>query len=264
MKITTYAEMEKYALFAAQGKTASAMFLSRGGLGKTQTIKSILAKHKIPHVYKSGFMTVTELVRLFYEHPDDLIVIDDVDALFESERTFAILRQACDTVGNRTVQYASPSHTVADIPKEFPVQATVILLVNDFPDSPAIKAFKTRTICVEFQPSGKEVSERLCQIATSGKISHDPEVLSQFQKLAPVSKMPNFRAYILSAALKTAGMDWQKHLADAMGADPLITAALQSVKHGKTYQDHTQHFQELTGKSARTYSRIISEYKSLR
>lgn len=264
VKVSTFAELSKYVDFFTKGKATAMMIQSVGGVGKTETVKRALKKLGVQHTYKTGHMTVTELVRLFYEHRDELIVIDDVDALFQSERTFSILRAACDTGMDRKVEYASPSYTVADIPQSFSVTSQVLLLVNSFPESPSINAFKTRAVCVEFQPTPEELSKKLHEIVVgSTSVPNDPEVIEAFDMFAPVSKEPNFRAYILSALMKPAGIDWKKHLSESMKVDPLIGAMLRATQERKTFKDRQERFVELTGKSGRTYARLLHEHKEM-
>jgi hypothetical protein len=261
--IRKYEELTQYVEMFATGKAELMILHGVAGLGKTEQVvrklKEVNAKHKVI----DGYLTKTQLIRVLYEHRDDLIVLDDTDNLLQDKSIYGVMRAAFDTGGKRMVSYRSPSPYVADLQETFEITSNLMIITNGMANSPAISAFKSRAICIDFKPTTKEITTKLRAIAhVATKIfPKDEEVLDMFEKLAPISKQPNFRAYLLSAKVKAEGIDWQKHLAEAMVVDPLLSAMIQATESGKNFKSRAAKFEELTGKGARTYSRLLNEYR---
>lgn len=249
--------------FFLEGITPLTIILGSAGIGKTEQVKRKLESRKNV-CYISGYMTKTQFVKTLYEHRDDYIVIDDTDNLFADASIFGILRCAFDTGNERTVDYYSPSPFVGDIPRSFTITAPMLIITNGLKESHAMTAFKSRAICINFKPSILELVNKLKEIVkTSKSIINDADVLALYEKFAPVSAEPTFRAYILSTLLKSKGIDWRKHLRESMRVNPLIGHMITATETHKNHKERVKLFKQLSGKSASTYNRLLKEYREV-
>ena len=69
----------------------------RPGTAKTHIIRQLLEQDiREPYVYKRGHITPLGLFELIAQHPDDVIVLDDLAAMFKSDIACQILLSALD------------------------------------------------------------------------------------------------------------------------------------------------------------------------
>jgi hypothetical protein len=263
VKVKTYEELLKYGEFFLEGKVPLMILSGLPGIGKSEEIKQLTEGRKGVR-YVEGYQTKTQFVKMMYEHPDDFIIVNDTDNLFQDKAMFGMLRVGFDTNDDRHINYESPSPFVADIPRDFRITGNMLIITNGLAESTVMNAFKSRAVCVDFAPTPKEITTKLKSIIlASTTIPKDQEVFNLFERLAPVSKEPNFRAYILSAKLKPKGIDWRNHLAETMKVNPLLSAMVEATQEGKTYKQRAKRFVELTNKSERTYSRLLKQYRGV-
>lgn len=121
------------------------------GVGKTFTVMKTIntyQNHIAPFLSKelnhsvcSGTMTPINLYKFLYENrsKNSILVLDDMDSVFNNETSLNLLKAALDLSENKTIGYYSESHILRreKIPNEFVFEGSVIFLTNiDFKTGP--------------------------------------------------------------------------------------------------------------------------------
>lgn len=113
------------------------------GIGKTYTINRLLEhaenKGQIEFKKVSGYMTATMLYQLLWENrkSNQIIMIDDCDAIFYSDDAANLLKAALDTGDTRVVSYKvsgmgddEEEGADGEIPSEFIYEGRMIFVTN--------------------------------------------------------------------------------------------------------------------------------------
>src|SRR5207244_11565537 len=91
---------------AVAGQYATGLYLfGRPGTAKTHTVRAMLEKViREPYCYQRGHLTPMGLFELIAEHRDDVIVLDDLTAVLDSDVALQILLSALEhpAPGDRT------------------------------------------------------------------------------------------------------------------------------------------------------------------
>src|SRR5262249_35529503 len=77
---------------------ATGLYLfGRPGTAKTHTVRCVLEEEiREPYVYQRGHLTPVGLFELIAEHPDEVIVLDDLVTIFKSDVALQILLSALE------------------------------------------------------------------------------------------------------------------------------------------------------------------------
>lgn len=78
------------------GYAIAAYIAGRTGTGKTFNVLQELRKHEVPWCYQNARVTAMGLFELFREHPEHIIVLDDVPSIFKDKAALQILLAALD------------------------------------------------------------------------------------------------------------------------------------------------------------------------
>ncbi len=95
---------------------ATVLYLfGRPGTAKTHTVKGVLeGEVKEPYVYQRGHLTPVGLFELIAQHPDEVVVLDDLVTVFRSEVALSILLSALEHPKTpdrgRVVKYRRQGH----------------------------------------------------------------------------------------------------------------------------------------------------------
>ena len=85
---------------------ATGLYLfGRPGTAKTHTVRALLEREiREPYTYQRGTLTPMGTIRLNAEHPDDVIVLDDLTAVLDSDVALQLLLSALEhpAPGDRT------------------------------------------------------------------------------------------------------------------------------------------------------------------
>lgn len=110
----------------------SLLLMGEAGQGKTQGVMDTLNASGVEWTGIKGSTSAIGIYKFFYEHRNHaVIVIDDSDAVFESEEAGNILKAAMDTK-ERRITWSKQNNNLQSmgIPSEFVMNARVIIITN--------------------------------------------------------------------------------------------------------------------------------------
>ena len=127
-----------------RGNCPSLIISGPPGIGKTYTVIKVVENYinyiaplmdeELTHDICSGTMTPVNLYQRLYENrsPGSILILDDIDSVFDNERSLNLLKSALDLTPGKTIGYfsESPSLRRQGIPKEFMFYGSVIFLTN--------------------------------------------------------------------------------------------------------------------------------------
>lgn len=140
--------------------------VGRPGTSKTFTVKEELERLGVPFIVRNARMTPMGLFDFLNEHPEHVVVLDDIASLFAQPLALQILMAALD--GNpgepRKVTYKSKDQ---DISFEF---SGGIVAISNVPlrRDPLADAVASRVTQVEHEPSDEEIAAFMRSLASSG------------------------------------------------------------------------------------------------
>jgi hypothetical protein len=130
---------------ALAGSVRAMIVSGPGGLGKSYTVENTLEDYDPEgsvHKINRGYSRATGLYRLLYQnqHKGNVLVLDDIDAIFNDETSLNILKAACDSGRKRVISYLTEGKMLDDetaetIPKSFEYNGSVIFITNKDFDS---------------------------------------------------------------------------------------------------------------------------------
>ena len=143
----------------------AAYLVGRPGTSKTHTVEAELEGLDIPFVLRNARMTPMGLFEFLHDHPEHVVVLDDIASLFKQQAALQILMAALDGDPDqpRTVTYKSKDR---DISFEFTggiVAISNVPLKND----PLANAVASRVVQVEHEPTDEEIAAFMRRLAES-------------------------------------------------------------------------------------------------
>ena len=140
--------------------------VGRPGTSKTFTVKQSLEQELVPWTYRTARMTPMGLFTFIAEHPEHVIVLDDISTLFKSEQALQILLAALDgdPAQPRLITYKSKD-------KSESVWFTgAIIAISNVPlrCDPLARALGSRIVTVEHEPSDHEIAAYIRQLVQKG------------------------------------------------------------------------------------------------
>lgn len=144
----------------------AAYLVGRPGTSKTHTVREELERLEEPWVYQNARMTPMGLFDFIAEHPEHIIVLDDIASLFKNDQAVQILLAALDGKPGeaRTVAYKSK-----DIEQRVLFTGSVIAISNvPLRSDPLARALGSRIVVLEHEPSDDEIAAFIRKLATDG------------------------------------------------------------------------------------------------
>ena len=134
---TIFDDMKKYVNMVIDGEMFALIISGQSGVGKSFKTKKFLEERNLVKdrdyvVYKSK-ASAAGLYMLLYENNGKIILLDDIDSVFDSKDAINTLAGALDTEKNREISWAVARPIGAngqDIPKKFIFTGKVIFLTN--------------------------------------------------------------------------------------------------------------------------------------
>jgi len=122
------------------GDVTSMIVSGPAGVGKTYTIEAILdeaqAVGEVTYKHVNGYSTPVGLFQLLYScrHENTVLVLDDIDSIFDDEISLNILKGALDSKQRRMISWNSKAILLdeegLEMPREFEFCGAVIFITN--------------------------------------------------------------------------------------------------------------------------------------
>lgn len=157
----------------AYGYHVAAYVVGRPGSSKTFTIRQELDRYDRPWVYHNARMTPMGLFSFLTEHPEQIVVLDDIASLFKNEQALQILLAALDGEPGtaRTVTYKSKD-------REEKIQFSgAIIAISNIPlrCDPLARALGSRIVMLEHEPTDEQIAAFMRLLASRGFEDLTPE-----------------------------------------------------------------------------------------
>ena len=157
----------------ALGYHTGCYLVGRPGISKSFTVKEELARSSRPWVTQNARMTPMGLFDFLADHPEHVIVLDDISSLFKNEQALQILLAALDGSpgGPRIVTYKSKDKEV-----RFEFTGSIIAISNiPLRHDPLARALGSRIVMLEHEPTDEEIAAFIRHLASQGYEDMEPE-----------------------------------------------------------------------------------------
>lgn len=151
---------------------ATGLYLfGRPGTAKTHTVRAVLEQDiREPYTYQRGHLTPMGLFELIAEHPDDVIVLDDLTSVLDSDVALQILLSALehpapgDRTRSRVVKYRRQGRE-----ERVAFRGGLICISNrELHDDEMLGAFKSRVHTLHYDPSDAQLGALMLDLAERG------------------------------------------------------------------------------------------------
>jgi hypothetical protein len=151
---------------------ATGLYLfGRQGTAKTHTVRAVLEREiREPYVYERGQLTPMGLFELLAEHPDEVILLDDLAAVLDSDVALQILLAALehpapgDRTRSRVVKYRRQGRV-----ERVSFRGGIICISNrELHDHELLGAFKSRVHTLDYNPSDAQLGALMLSLAELG------------------------------------------------------------------------------------------------
>lgn len=140
----------------AEGYQNGAYLVGRPGSSKTYTVQETLERLDTPWAYRNCRMSPMGLYCLLEEHPEHVVVLDDIHTLFGQDAALQILMAA---LGGRPGQARSVTYTTKDERKSFEFAGGIIAISNlPLGRDPLADAVASRVARLEHEPSDEMIA----------------------------------------------------------------------------------------------------------
>lgn len=151
---------------------ATGLYLfGRPGTAKTHTVRAVLEQDiREPYTYQRGHLTAMGLFELIAEHPDDVIVLDDLTSVLDSDVALQILLSALehpapgDRTRSRVVKYRRQGRE-----ERVAFRGGLICISNrELHDDEMLGAFKSRVHTLNYDPTDTQLGALMLDLAECG------------------------------------------------------------------------------------------------
>jgi hypothetical protein len=206
LRVTTYQELQQWALAFAQGYLNLFILSGAPGLEKSRTLKGLVGPKAC---YIEGNATAFGVYCELFRHRHQPIVIDDVDSIYQEPAGIRLLKALCQSEPVKTVGWLSDARTLdrEGIARRFTTRSPLALIANRWPaNHPGLAAVEDRGLRVSFEPSALEVHSRVAEWYW------DQEIFDFVGAHLHLIERPSMRLYVLAWQMKKAGLDWQRYV----------------------------------------------------
>jgi hypothetical protein len=209
-------DLGHYVRMVAKGVTHGLfIYGAAGGLGKSETVKRVLASEGIVPVLVNSHATPLGLYQTLYKFRHGSIVfIDDADSMYEEKRILGILRSAL--WGNPRVCTYISSKLPDELPSSFEFDSSIIMASNTIPKNAAFKAVLSRISIFELKSTNAEVIKFMRVMADRGipgVIKEEAMAVIDFIEEETGTRQLSLRLLILSCKIlvyaRENGLDWK-------------------------------------------------------
>jgi hypothetical protein len=150
----------------AAGYATSVYIVGRPGTSKTFTVEEQLAQLDIPWVCQNARMTPMGLFDFLAEHPEHVVVLDDIGSLFKNEAALQILLAA---LGGKPGQPRRVTYKSKDQEQRFFFSGGIIAISNvPLRNDPLAHALGSRITMLEHEPLDEEIAAFMRLLASEG------------------------------------------------------------------------------------------------
>lgn len=258
-KVTTFAELDRICDTFINGYKGQypypfLIILGTPGLSKTHRFRDDPG-------YFAGTVSAVGLYTFFYNHRNETLIFDDVDALFRDKTIVGLLKALLNDSPTKKISWGK-QNSVLDaegIPRSFETSSRCCIVLNELPKAFGVndRAVLTRGKTVSFQPDVHEVHRYV------GTWFRDTEIYDFIgANLASVT-VPSCRWYKKALQEKTAGIDWRAWLMTQWTNDekPYLSMMAKVIaKFSKSGEQLKEWKTNGPGYSRSQFFRIKSEY----
>jgi hypothetical protein len=132
LHLTTYERLEEYLRAFAQGHFHLVTLVGERGLSKTRTVRAMRGTQQVCWIESNA--TPFGMYIKLYQHGDQFVVIDDVDALYSDRSGVRLFKCLCQTEEEKSVGWHSDARSLERrrIPSEFSTKSRVTIISNDW------------------------------------------------------------------------------------------------------------------------------------
>jgi len=148
------------------GYHTGAYLVGRPGTSKTYTVRQHLEQSCVPWVYQNARMTPMGLFSFIVDHPEHVIVLDDIVSLFKNDQAMQLMMAGLDGVPGtaRVVTYKSK-----DAEQRVLFTGAIIAISNvPLRCDPLARALGSRVVMLEHEPTDEEVGAYIRLLAANG------------------------------------------------------------------------------------------------
>jgi replication-associated recombination protein RarA len=262
-------EMYKdYLKMLSNGLIHSVLCYSKAGYGKTYTTIKFLKEIEKEYVYYSGVTTAVALYKILFENNNKIIVLDDIETIFQDDRIIDILKASLWDVDNkRIVSYKSSSKVLENYPDSFEFIGKIIILANEVKgkNDESFKALLSRTLKYHLNYKYEDIKK----IAIN--IINNKEELTQEQKTFIISIINNkiypehnFNFRIMERLISFVKYDMNKAeelFMNSIDIDEDIQILIKIINEYKNVDEQIEEYKKITGHSRPTFFRKKKKLK---
>ena len=266
LTIRTYKQLDANLQAFRDGYIKCMIIYGNAGLSKSYRAKRICKGIKIIKCHVSPLGLYLKL----HEHKDDLIIIDDIDEIYNEKGCVKLLKAATESEDTRLVSWMSTIGSLRDVdeaddgrvPREFYMTGPILLVCNDWSlHSANLRALGDRARLIHFCPSPAEIHR---EVATWFE---DQEILDFIAPLIPHLQHLSMRVYLNALASKNAvksGLDWRQDVLQELNIDPVTTTIVELLQDKSLSQNQrAKKFTEKTGHDRATFFRRLKAMRIL-
>jgi hypothetical protein len=248
LRLGTYEELTRFVGAFAEGHLNFVMVVGDPGLGKSRRIREALG----PEIaWIDGNATAFGVYIEAYEHRDEPIVLDDVDALHREPAGIRLLKGLCQSEPQKALSWQSDARTLKyrGIPTQFLTSSRVAMIANEWWSANVhVAALEDRGHLVVFDPSPEEVHRH------AAEWFWDQEIFDFVGEHLHLVKRPSLRTYVLAWEQKRAGLNWQELvLGRCLSGKLRMVARLKADPRYRSEADRVQEFIRSGGGCRATY-----------
>ncbi len=239
-----YANVEKYIQGICKGEFRSVIVNGPPGVGKSYSVDSYLQQYAEEGSYKvaAGHMTPLSLYGNLYQYRNigDVLVLDDIDSVFDRLEGVNLLKAAMDTKPVRRINWESTSTAIVNmgLPSHFEFKGSVVLISNiGFVRKKGkmqehLEALKDRSYSLHISDNTKEMLyQQVCFMVIKKNLLREFEINAEQQSkildyigmnLDKINKISLRLAMKLASLMKANPTGWQ-----SMADSGLLSGSLE-------------------------------------
>jgi len=248
--IDKYKELENFARMWIKKKADLVIIVSKGGLGKTHTIKNIANKYK--YIYINTHTTPLKTYLELYKNRDLAVWFDDFDEFLKNGIMVSLAKQLAETREIKEIHYHTTDPKAIEIPR-FYTKSNLLVTANSFKAKNGnIKALADRGFFLEFKPGKEEILKKMRQIVKEEKINK--EILEFLEEYSDYATNFSLRTLIKAKQLYEHNKkNWRNYILRDMKVDKRVIYFKRLEKSNLSVNEQAKRWCRKFDKSRKTY-----------